>query len=184
MILPCDKGIKSCDKYPATSFIIQKPSFPPGIVEICKISGAGCKHGGWGYINSSCLRIGSRILVKNSNKKALCHKMGVRQFRIAISYHKSVRNCRFLPFKGGWMNYRTSIQIRHFPQKNCKLQQILNEIWHPRSIHLPPKGAWCAWNKVAGWSSSVYLYVSVVGILPKRSLNSKIQEVVLKRLPA
>lgn len=33
------------------------------------------------------------------------------------------------------MNYRTSIQIRHFPQKNCKLQQILNEIgFHPVDI--------------------------------------------------
>ena len=28
MILPCDKGIKSCDKYPATSFIIHELTSP------------------------------------------------------------------------------------------------------------------------------------------------------------
>ena len=64
--------------------------------------------------------------------------MGIEQFPIAVSYHKSDRNCRFLPFKGGWMDYRTSSQIRHFLLKDCKLQQILNEILLPWVFHLPP----------------------------------------------
>lgn len=43
-------------------FIIQKCCFSPGFVEICEISErSGCQKGRRGYINTGCLRIGSRI---------------------------------------------------------------------------------------------------------------------------
>lgn len=60
--LPYGNGIQVANYLFVTYLIIQKYCFSPGFVEICEISErSGCKKGRRGYINTGCLRIGSRI---------------------------------------------------------------------------------------------------------------------------
>ena len=57
---------------------------------------------------------------------------------ITIFYHMGDLDYRFLPFKRAYADYGISSRVRHFQQKNCKLQQFFSEVLHCRSYHLPP----------------------------------------------
>ena len=57
---------------------------------------------------------------------------------ITIFYHMGDWDYRFLPFKRAYADYGISSRVRHFQQKNCKLQQFFSEVSYCRSYHLPP----------------------------------------------